>query len=155
MKTPSIRFDPTGFGPLRGFVSALIIALLPAALSAADLEVTVKNINPREGEIGLALFSSPDGFPLDDRHAVRVWLPANAESLSYRFAGLAPGTYAVAVGHDLNGNRQTDTNWLGIPREPWGVTNDVRPTLRAPKYDEAALLVTADGPNRISITLSR
>jgi uncharacterized protein (DUF2141 family) len=38
------------------------------------------------------------------------------------------------VAHDLNGNHKTGTNWVGLPLEPWGVTNNVRPILRAPKF---------------------
>ncbi len=33
--------------------------------------------------------------------------------------------------------RSTDTPFPGIPREAWGVSNDVRPTLRPPRFDEA------------------
>lgn len=86
---------------------------------------------------------------------VRVWLPANAESLVYRFEGIAPGTYAVAAGHDLNGNRKIDANWVGIPQEPWGVSKEVRPALRPPKFEEAAVTASAVGPNSFTITVAR
>jgi hypothetical protein len=126
------------------------VSFLPVA-SAADLEVTVKSIKPGKGEISLHLFSDPDGFPMGEGKRIRVWLPAEAERLVYRFEGIAPGTYAVAVFHDLNGNRKMDSNLLGIPKEPWGVTKNVRPALRSPKFEEAAVTVSAEGPNKVTV----
>lgn len=55
------------------------------------------------------------------------------------FERLTHGTYAVAVAHDLNGNRKTDRNFLGMPKEAWGVSNNARPSLRAPRFQEAVV----------------
>jgi uncharacterized protein (DUF2141 family) len=155
MKTHPVRSNSIAPAAAQGFRAALLTIMLSAALSAAELEVTVKKLNSRQGEIGIALFAGPEGFPLDNTHAVTVWLPVTDESCAYVFKDVAPGTYAVAVAHDLNGNHKTDTNWVGIPQEPWGVSNNVRPILRAPKFDEAAVRVAAGGLNRISINVSR
>jgi uncharacterized protein (DUF2141 family) len=37
-----------------------------------------------------------------------------------------------------------DTNFVGMPTEQWGVSRNVRPTLRAPRFDEASFKVAAD-----------
>ena len=58
-----------------------------------------------------------------------------------RFPDVAPGGHAVSVGHDLNGNKRVDVDLLGRPNEPWGVSNNVRPTLRAPRFEEALFKV--------------
>jgi len=155
MKKYHISSRTGASGPFRRLVSALVVASFLTVAVAADLEVTVKSINPRKGEIGLSLFSNPDGFPMGEGKGIRVWLPAEAESLVYRFEGIAPGTYAVAVVHDLNGNRKMDSNLLGIPKEPWGVTKNVRPAMRPPKFEEAAMTVSAAGPNRVTVDVGR
>jgi uncharacterized protein (DUF2141 family) len=54
------------------------------------------------------------------------------------------GSYAVSIGHDLNGNKRVDTNFIGLPTEQWGVSNNARPSLRAPRFDEAVFKVAAD-----------
>lgn len=59
------------------------------------------------------------------------------------FENIKPGTYAVSVIHDRNGNGRLDTNLLGIPKEAWGVSNGARPALRAPRFAEAAFRVAA------------
>jgi uncharacterized protein (DUF2141 family) len=49
------------------------------------------------GRIGGALFSGAQGFPMDNGCARSAWMPAQAQGVTCRFAGLAPGRYAVAV----------------------------------------------------------
>ncbi|MCC5841492.1 MAG: DUF2141 domain-containing protein [Opitutales bacterium] len=120
-----------------------VVSPLPVVFAAPALElvVTVSGIEQSKGEIGIALFSSENGFPMGPGGLAQVWLPASSAadgSVSYTFADLAPGRYAVSASHDLNGNRKIDTNWVGIPREPWGVSNGVRPRLRAPTFAEAS-----------------
>jgi len=50
---------------------------------------------------------------------------------------LAPGVYAVSAHHDENGNGKMDTNFLGIPKEGHGVSNNPAPKRRKPHFDEA------------------
>ncbi len=123
----------------RPFPTALFVLLLPAmSARAAELVVKITGVRSDAGEIGCALYASPDGFPMDlPRALAGQWQPARSGGVECRFPGLKRGIYAVAVSHDLNGNHRTDTNFLGIPTEDWGVSNNVRPGMRAPKFDEA------------------
>ncbi|MFO0499457.1 MAG: DUF2141 domain-containing protein [Betaproteobacteria bacterium] len=118
----------------------------PAASSAAELVVRVTVTGPKAaaGRVGCSLFTAAKGFPLDISGAQTQWHPASGAAAICRFTDLADGTYALAVGQDLNGNSKVDTNVFGAPTEPWGVSNNVRHTLRPPKFEEAAFRV-ADG----------
>ena len=42
-----------------------------------------------------------------------------------------------------------------MPTEVWGVSNNVRPPMRAPYFDEAAVAVAAGGPVTIEVRLAR
>jgi uncharacterized protein (DUF2141 family) len=123
----------------------MLFTALPAAWASTDLVVRVVGIQAPQGQLGCSLFADAGGFPMDNARAQQQWLPAQGDGVTCRFAGLAPGRYAVSVGHDLNGNRRVDTNLLGMPTEAWGVSNNVRPTLRPPRFDEAAFTVPAQG----------
>lgn len=92
---------------------------------------------------------------MEPARATQLWLPASPDGVQCRFENLPPGRYAVAVSHDINGNRRTDTNLFGIPTEDWGVSNNVRPTLRAPRFDEAAVQVPEGNPTTIEVRLGR
>lgn len=122
--------------------AALAVAAFAAApLNAADLVVRVGGIAEPLGWIGCALYRSPEGFPSDDSGAKAQWTKAEPGGVTCRFADVPAGRHAVSVVHDVNGNRRVDTNFVGMPTEQWGVSNGARPTLRAPRFDEAAFAV--------------
>lgn len=119
----------------------LALCALPLDSAATEIVVRVSGVTAANGEIGCALFARDTGFPMDNTSARAHWQAAAAEGVTCRFADVAPGRYAVSVVHDLNGNRRVDTNLIGLPTEAWGVSNGVRPTLRAPRFDEAVFVV--------------
>jgi uncharacterized protein (DUF2141 family) len=114
---------------------------ISSAAHAVELSVVVSGETGPEGEIGCTLFADGQGFPMDMVGARQIWVPAASREAVCRFGNVAPGEYAVAVSRDLNGNRRLDTNFFGIPTEPWGVSNNVRPTLRAPRFEEAKVRI--------------
>ncbi len=135
--------------------AAVALAMTATQALASTVTVVVRGVRSDAGEIGCALFSSGDGFPMKTGKATMQWHAARREGVSCRFENVRPGTYAVAVSHDLNGNRRTDTNFVGIPREDWGVSRGARPSLRAPRFDEASFTVAGDAPQQITVTVAR
>ncbi|WP_181707731.1 DUF2141 domain-containing protein [Chthonobacter rhizosphaerae] len=133
-------------------ILCLSTALATPALSAS-LVVTVSGVGSAEGEVGCALYAGEEGFLSDGAASAATWVKADPAGVTCRFDALRPGVYAVAVSHDVNGNRKTDTNVLGIPKEPWGVTNDARPRIGAPSFRDAAVRVDGEGVNTVSVTL--
>lgn len=111
---------------------------------AADVVVRVSGLSEPLGQVGCALFARAAGFPMDNAGARVQWLPADPKGVVCRYADVPAGSYAVSIGHDLNGNKRVDTNLIGLPTEPWGVSNNARPSLRAPRFDEAVFKVAAD-----------
>jgi uncharacterized protein (DUF2141 family) len=136
--------------------SLLLCGLLWCGLVQAEtLEVLVRVASPGSGQVGCTLYGSEAGFPMDaSTGRAQQWHPAAAEVIC-RFEALSPGTYAVATSHDLNGNKIVDTNFVGMPKEAWGVSRNARPTLRAPKFAEAAFKVDAGDITRITIEVKK
>jgi len=133
-----------------------IFSLAPDA-HAADLTVDIVGVASAEGSLGCALFSrsAAEQFPLAQEAATRVRSPAKPGTMQCVFRDLPAGDYAVSAAHDLNGNGQTDRNFVGLPTEPWAVSNNVRPTLRAPRFAEAAFTLAATDTRRIELRLQR
>lgn len=121
--------------------SLLLLMNVPAV--AASLSVRVAGLAAPFGEVGCTLFDNAAGFPMDAAAARSQWQPASGPAIECRFDDLPTGTYAVSIGHDRNGNREVDTNFLGIPTEQWGVSNNARPLMRAPKFTEAQFSIDA------------
>ena len=67
------------------------------------------------------------------------------------FEGIPPGTYARAVIHDEDMNGKLDTNWLGIPTEGYGFSNDATGVLGPPPFSAASFKY--DGQN-VDLTMS-
>jgi uncharacterized protein (DUF2141 family) len=140
-------------------LGAVLVALLIFAAhgEAAEVTVRVSGLAPQKGEVGCALFlsSSATAFPMDNSGARQLWLPADAASVTCRFGEVPDGNYAVSVAHDLNANKKVDTNLFGIPTEAWGVSNNVRPTMRIPRFAEAAFKVEAGNDVALEVRVAK
>lgn len=111
---------------------------------SSDLTIKVSGIKSPQGMVGCTLYSKPDGFPLDGSKGIQQWVKADRSGVTFSYKDLVSGTYAAAISHDLNDNRSTDTNFVGMPTEDWGVSNNVHPSFRPPTFDEAKFEVSAD-----------
>ncbi|WP_338874986.1 DUF2141 domain-containing protein [Spirosoma sp. SC4-14] len=115
-----------------------------------SLKVDVHNVRTSQGAVYVALFradnSFPDGKPMDGRR-----LDAIEKRVEATFS-VEPGDYAIAVFHDENGNGKLDKRIFGIPKEPYGFSNNFRPTMSAPKFKDCKFTV-GEGGKTISIKL--
>jgi uncharacterized protein (DUF2141 family) len=126
-----------------------------SAQATNTLRVTLTLDAADGGEAGCALYDSAAGFPSDGEQArARQWQPA-ARTVVCEFADLPDGLYAIGASHDRNGNRIVDTNVVGMPKEAWGVSRNARPTLRAPRFDEAAVAIEGGATVDIAIEVRR
>jgi uncharacterized protein (DUF2141 family) len=55
------------------------------------------------------------------------------------FEDVPAGRYAISCMHDEDGNGRMRTGAFGIPKEGWAVSRNVSPTMRAPRFEEAAV----------------
>ena len=103
--------------------------------NASKVEITITNLKPVTGTLSLSVFKSKEGFPRDAEKAIkRIDLKVTMAIMRTEIT-LPPGTYAISVAHDVNDNKKIDTNFLGIPKEPLGMSN--YPKIGQPKFDKA------------------
>jgi uncharacterized protein (DUF2141 family) len=142
---------------LLSLLVVMTAATICMTVQAANINVTITNIQSTEGFVGCALFpaTAAETFPLDLTKAT----PQRAKSTDgvwrCTFPNLPAGSYAVSAAHDVNGNGKPDKNFVGIPTEPWAVSNNVRPTLRPPRFAEAAFTLTANEVKDISLRVAK
>ena len=67
------------------------------------------------------------------------------------FNSLKKGVYAFSFFHDLNNNKELDTNFLGIPKEPYGFSNYKKGRFGPPKFNEASLEINKNSYYKIAI----
>ena len=77
-------------------------------------------------------------------------------SLKQEFTDLKEGTYAVAVIDDQNGNTKLDKDFLGIPEEGFGISNNpiVSITTGTPNFEDASFSLTEDRTIEIDMKYS-
>jgi len=125
---------------------------IAASLStqAADLTVEVRGVKQMQGAVVVAVYDNAETWLKRPRKAMRV--EATAATVTATFKGLAEGDYALSTFHDVNGNGKLDTNFIGIPREPYGFSNDATGAMGPPSFDKAKLALPTQGA-RIAVTL--
>jgi len=157
------RHRQTGFAArlIHMVMPLFVVALLSASLTAQEkpethLTVSVRLTQDAHGDLAYLVFSSPSGFPGDRGKAIRHgFLPIPAGARQMRIdTDLPPGTYAVSVYEDLNGNHKLDHNFLGIPREPVGASNNPQTRIGPPHFDQCSFHI-GTVPQNITINLVR
>jgi len=115
-----------------------------------NIGVTVNNIAKSKGTIVADLHDDKkENFLVWDKVVLRVRSLATKGTVSFCMPLTQPGEYAVAVYHDKNGNKEFDSNFLGIPKEHFGMSNNPKFGLKSPKYEQAVFTVPAEGTNII------
>ena len=133
------------------FVNLSTIAV--AQSPCPGIHVKVLNIRNSAGTVACALFESPAGFPIEYlRFATNIMVIKIRDTQARcDFLDIPLGTYALAVIHDENTNGKFDTNWMGVPTEGYGFSNDAKALLGAPSFSAASFQY--DGQN-LELTIS-
>jgi len=123
------------------FASAALIAapdLIAAQGSKGRIRIIVAGLHSDSGRVVCTLFYSPKGFPSDDSGAQTISVPIVNRVGTCDFPASQRGQYAAVVFHDENGDGKFNTNWMGLPQEGYGFSNDVSLSWRPPHFDEAS-----------------
>lgn len=143
--------------PCVALCAVLVVANLPAIAfaqsSCPGIHVKILDIRNSTGAVACALFETPEGFPTEFLQSAINIMMIKIRDTQARcdFLDIPPGTYALAVVHDENMDGKLATNWLGIPREGYGFSNDAQGTLGAPSFDAASF--PYDG-QKLDLTIS-
>ena len=105
-----------------------------------EIRVVAQGLKDSKGKMFCELFEAANAkdYPTKPEHAaMKTVAPIADKAATCTFSGVKPGTYAVAVFHDVNDNGKLDTGFLGIPTEPTGASNDARGSMGPPKFKDA------------------
>ncbi len=105
----------------------------------ATLIVHVTGARNTKGKIRAALFTSAEGFPNDASKAIQTQaadIDPKTSSAQIVFTNVPGGVYAVSVFHDENMNQKLDKNFMGVPKEGYGASNNPKKKMGPPNFDE-------------------
>ena len=139
------------------FASIGLVLKANALEDSPTLTVAIKGIKNETGQICLAIYDKEPGFPLGNSPEVKSkCITITGNSLKQEFTDLKEGTYAVAVIDDQNGNTKLDKDFLGIPEDGFGISNNpiVSITTGTPNFEDASFSLTEDRTIEIDMKYS-
>jgi uncharacterized protein (DUF2141 family) len=125
------------------------VAPAPVVPSGSDIEVVVSGIRSAQGLVHVDV--CPEARFLNSC-PYTAEVPAKAGVVTVVLRNVPPGHYAVQAFHDANANHDLDQNFIGIPKEGIGFSNDAMPRLMRPKFKVAAF-DHGTTPQRIPVTV--
>lgn len=123
------------------FIKGLVIGGLSLFSSPYQLEVNIENLERTKGTLYITLFNSEEGFKNDNFYRFKkLQVTKNMEPI--RFETLPTGNYALKVFHDVNNNGQLDVSLFGIPKEPYGFSNNAMGAFGSPNFEQCSIAFT-------------
>lgn len=108
------------------------------------LELTVADIASGDGNITVVVYDNARTFLERGARLFKVRLPATA-AVTTCLSLPRPGTYAIAVYHDADNDGKFDRNWIGLPTEGWGFSNDPPRSFGVPTFASVSFKADSQG----------
>lgn len=110
------------------------------------LTVYVSKAKDIQGYMMIAVYDSAEKF-LTKELVMGAKVDVTNEVVTYQFEGLAYGNYAISVYHDVDSDGSLATNFMGIPKEPYGFSNDGVNMLGIPSFKRSVF--SYDKPGQV------
>jgi uncharacterized protein (DUF2141 family) len=104
------------------------------------LIVVITGFDNEEGNCRFALDNSKSVYERDDSVWIGKVLPIINKKVVVEIDTLKFGEYAVRVFHDENENEKVDINFLGIPTEDYGYSNNASGWFGPPSWEKAKFI---------------
>ena len=131
----------------------------PGDPGLARLVVTIYGIgDDSRGEVGgrinLGLFDASSEWLTDEDIPIVRVVPTlgHVDVISIEIDDVPVGVWAVSLSHDLNQDNQLQRGLLGLPAEPWGMSNNAMGVMGPATFEDASFEVRSP-QTRIEIGL--
>lgn len=119
--------------------------------SLTSVNVQISDVGKLEGSFKIALFT--DAFSYKAKETMfGENVAANSSTVSVIFEQVPVGKVLALLYQDLNGNGKLDTNFIGIPKEPYASSTGRRGRFGPPSWEDGAVLLSPDN-NLIRISM--
>lgn len=117
------------------------------------VSIEIKGLRNDKGSLMMAIYNDADGFP-DNRKKIylnKLIKLKNADVANLTLDLPATGTYAIALIHDENENKELDTNFLGVPKEGYGFSNNKTALFGPPSFKDSAFSLLGKTNHKLQI----
>ncbi|MDD5560424.1 DUF2141 domain-containing protein [Candidatus Methylomirabilis sp.] len=110
--------------------------------TSTAIDVQVHGVRSDQGNIMFILYGdNPDDFLAKGKKLLKQRIPAKRGTVVFCVITPKTGVYAAAVYHDENSNGKFDKNWIGLPSEGGGFSNNPQTLIGPPRHAQAAFRV--------------
>lgn len=124
------------------FLLSISSPLLSQENEMVSLSIEIYTTKYNYGSILFALYNSEDSYMKDPYKSADIIVEENKTIIIFK--NLPKGEYAFSFFHDLNENKKMDTNFLGIPKEPYRFSNGKKGRLGPPKFEKSKFNLSKD-----------
>lgn len=125
-------------------VAAFVTTAPASAQEAGAVTVTFSGITAPTGAIYIGVYDSEAAFG-GGKPVTGAKVDVSGPQATSTIPGLKPGTYAIKVFHDIDGDGKMGTNAFGVPLEPYAASNNAPATMGPPLWKDARFEVGPDG----------
>jgi len=104
----------------------------------------VDAVQSSDGYIAVGVYNDKQTFLKEGEAFTGVFVKAEEGVTRVEIPNLPNDDYAVCIFHDENGNKEMDTNFIGIPKEPLGFSIGKLKTFGPPSFAECSFEMTSD-----------
>lgn len=113
-----------------------------SSLQNNNVKVLVSNIPAQKGSLMVGWYNQSATFRQPQSAIYKQKVKTNgAVAVEVLFANIPNGEYAITMYFDANENGKLDKNFLGIPLEKYGFSNNAYHSTRATTFEEAKFVV--------------
>jgi len=110
------------------------------SLSMGKLKIIITGFQNNIGDCRFAIDNSEEVYEREDTVWIGKILPIENNQVIVMIDSLKYGEYAIKVFHDENKNGELDTDFLGIPDEDYGFSNDASGWFGPPSWENAKFI---------------
>lgn len=127
--------------------------LATGLLQAGELRINLGNVTSLNGDLFVALFEPDSGFPSNSAGSLRNIIAPIDSGSPFIIDSLPAGDYAISLFHDRNRDGKLNTNFMGIPKEPFGFSNNPRIMFGPPSFKDSKFSIKENEVKTIRVDL--
>ncbi len=134
---------------LVGFAALVWLLVFVEGLRADTLDITISNVHKSEGSLMLQVLTEAQ-FKDNSAPIAAFMQRAATGEMQFR-ATLPAGTYGLRIMHDVNDNGELDSNFVGIPSEPWAFSNNATGNFGPPSWKDVSFELKGEATQTIQL----
>ena len=121
-----------------------LLASIGSQAQIANITLKVQGIEEAKGIMSIALFDNEEDYSSEENYAFAGDIPVKTKDFTYVMSDIPYGTYAIKIFYDVDSNGEMKKNWIGMPKEPFGFSNDAKAKMGPPSFEKASFEVKGD-----------